>query len=37
MKWTYKDAGVDVESGYRAVNLMKEHILKTHTQQVIGA
>lgn len=36
MKWTYKDAGVDVESGYRAVNLMKEHILKTHTPQVIG-
>lgn len=36
MKWTYKDAGVDVESGYRAVSLMKEHVLKTRTSQVIG-
>jgi phosphoribosylformylglycinamidine cyclo-ligase len=36
MKWTYKDAGVDVESGYKAVRLMKEHITKTLTPQVIG-
>ncbi len=36
MKWTYKDAGVDVESGYKAVGLMKEHIAKTLTPQVIG-
>lgn len=36
MEWTYKDAGVDVESGYRAVKLMKEHISKTHTPGVIG-
>lgn len=36
MKWTYKDAGVDVESGYKAVSLMKEHISKTLTPQVIG-
>ena len=36
MKWTYKDAGVDVESGYKAVSLMKEHISKTFTPQVMG-
>ncbi|HZJ58521.1 MAG TPA: phosphoribosylformylglycinamidine cyclo-ligase [Clostridia bacterium] len=36
MRWTYKDAGVDVESGYKAVDLMKKHILKTHTPQVMG-
>ncbi|HZJ82920.1 MAG TPA: phosphoribosylformylglycinamidine cyclo-ligase [Clostridia bacterium] len=36
MKVTYKDAGVDVEAGYKAVSLMKEHIAKTLTPQVIG-
>lgn len=36
MGWTYKDAGVDVESGYKAVQLMKKHISKTLTPQVIG-
>lgn len=36
MKWTYKDAGVDVTSGYKAVNLMKDSVIKTHNKNVIG-
>ncbi len=35
-KITYKSAGVDVEAGYRAVKLMKDHVKKTHTPGVIG-
>ena len=35
--WTYKDAGVDVEAGYRAVKLMKEHVAKTFDANVIGS
>lgn len=31
----YKDAGVDVEAGYKAVNLMKTHIQKTMRPEVI--
>ena len=32
----YKDAGVDVEAGYEAVNLMKSHIQKTMRSEVIN-
>lgn len=35
MAITYKDAGVDVEAGYRAVSLMKEHVKKTFDGNVI--
>src|SRR5699024_7401143 len=33
---TYASAGVDVEAGDRAVELMKAHIEATHTPQVVG-
>lgn len=33
---TYKNAGVDVEAGYEAVKLMKEHVKKTHIPGVMG-
>lgn len=33
---TYKNAGVDVEAGYEAVTLMKEHVKKTHIPGVMG-
>jgi len=32
----YKSAGVDVEAGYEAVKLMKEHTAKTYDSNVIG-
>ncbi|HQC54860.1 MAG TPA: phosphoribosylformylglycinamidine cyclo-ligase [Clostridia bacterium] len=32
----YKEAGVDVEAGYSAVKLMKEHVLKTYDKNVLG-
>ena len=32
----YNEAGVDVEAGYSAVKLMKEHVLKTHDKNVLG-
>ena len=32
----YKSAGVDIEAGYRAVELMKQHIAGTHRQEVLG-
>ncbi len=35
MAVTYKDAGVDVERGYEAVRLMKEHVKKTFDKNVI--
>lgn len=31
----YKDAGVDVEAGYKAVSLMKEHVNKTFRKEVL--
>lgn len=31
----YKDAGVDVEAGYKAVQLMKEHVNKTFRKEVL--
>ncbi|WP_106494677.1 phosphoribosylformylglycinamidine cyclo-ligase [Lentibacillus sp. Marseille-P4043] len=32
----YKDAGVDVEKGYQAVERMKKHIAKTNRKEVLG-
>ncbi|SER63685.1 phosphoribosylformylglycinamidine cyclo-ligase [Gracilibacillus ureilyticus] len=32
----YKEAGVDVHAGYKAVDLMKKHIAKTNRPEVIG-
>lgn len=32
----YKQAGVDIEAGYKAVSLMKEHIKKTIRQEVLS-
>ena len=32
----YKNAGVDIEAGYRSVELMKEHIKKTMRPEVLG-
>ena len=40
MGYTYKDAGVDVEAGYEAVKLMKEHARSTfngHVLQDLGS
>lgn len=31
----YKSAGVDVEAGYKAVELMKAHVAKTHNKNVL--
>jgi phosphoribosylformylglycinamidine cyclo-ligase len=36
MSELYKQAGVDVEAGYRAVDLMKKHIKRTNRPEVIG-
>ena len=33
---TYKDSGVDVERGYEAVRLMKEHVKRTFNDNIIG-
>lgn len=33
---SYKDSGVDVERGYEAVRLMKEHVKSTYTEGVLG-
>ena len=32
----YKKAGVDIESGYRSVELMKEHVKRTMREEVLG-
>ncbi len=36
MAISYKDSGVDVTRGYKAVDLMKKHVKSTYTQNVIG-
>lgn len=36
MSISYKDSGVDVERGYKAVALMKEHVKSTYTDGVLG-
>lgn len=32
----YKDSGVDIEAGYKAVELMKKHVAKTQRPEVLG-
>lgn len=36
MSESYKKAGVDVEAGYQAVDLMKKHVQRTMRPEVIG-
>lgn len=36
MAVSYKDSGVDVERGYRAVELMKKHVKTTYNDNVLG-
>ncbi|MFC7322656.1 phosphoribosylformylglycinamidine cyclo-ligase [Halobacillus campisalis] len=36
MSQSYKKAGVDVEAGYQAVDLMKKHVARTMRPEVIG-
>ena len=36
MAISYKDSGVDVERGYEAVRLMKQHVKSTYTNGVLG-
>ena len=36
MSNVYKQAGVDVEKGYEAVERMKKHIAKTTRSEVLG-
>lgn len=36
MRESYKQAGVDVEAGYKAVEGMKKHIARTNRQEVMG-
>ncbi len=36
MAISYKDSGVDVERGYQAVKLMREHVKSTYTAGVLG-
>ncbi len=33
---SYKDAGVDITAGYKAVELMREHVARTTTSGVLG-
>ena len=33
----YKKAGVDIEAGYKSVELMKEHVKKTMRPEVLGS
>ena len=32
----YKKAGVDIEAGYKSVELIKEHVKKTMRPEVLG-
>jgi phosphoribosylformylglycinamidine cyclo-ligase len=34
--WTYQDAGVDIDAGNTAVELMKRHVQSTYRSEVIG-
>lgn len=36
MGMDYKRAGVDIEAGYKSVELMKEHVKKTMREEVLG-
>lgn len=36
MSISYKDSGVDVEKGYKAVKLMREYVKSTYTKGVLG-
>ena len=36
MGMDYKNAGVDIEAGYKSVELMKEHVKKTMREEVLG-
>ncbi len=36
MAISYKDSGVDVERGYQAVKLMREHVKSTYSESVLG-
>ena len=36
MAEAYKQAGVDIEAGYKAVSLMKRHVQKTTRPEVLG-
>ena len=36
MAISYKDSGVDVERGYKAVELMKKHVKSTYDANVLG-
>ncbi|MFA6867520.1 MAG: phosphoribosylformylglycinamidine cyclo-ligase, partial [Clostridia bacterium] len=36
MAISYKDSGVDVEKGYKAVELMKKHVKATYDSNVLG-
>ena len=37
MSQAYKNAGVDVEAGYKAVELMKQHVKRTNIPGVLSA
>ena len=32
----YKTSGVDIEAGYKSVELMKEHVKRTMREEVMG-
>ena len=34
--WITRKAGVDIEAGYKSVELMKEHVKKTMREEVLG-
>lgn len=36
VKLTYRDAGVDIDAGNKAVELMKRHVRATYRQEVLG-
>ena len=36
MGMDYKQSGVDIEAGYKSVELMKEHVKKTMRPEVLG-